>query len=179
MQLPSSTRLSAAALACLASLLLGTPAAAAETGHGHDPDDDHSDDPHLAERDGLRIVHAWSRASKGPEAVVFLEIENQGAADTLVAATSDQATAIVIEGLRLVAGELVGEPLGDVPIPAGGTFHFEPDVAQLRLVDLDHALDQGDAYDIELVFADRGSIAVHVEVEAADATQHSHAGHSH
>ena len=155
----------------LAGCLLAT-AAMADQNHDHQ-------DAHVTERDGLRVVHAWSRASKGPDAVVFLEIENEGAADTLTGAAAKVALDIVIEGLRLEAGNLVGEPLGDVAIPAGGTFHFEPNVAQLRLVGLAHPLDEGDDYAIELVFADRGSIAVHVEVEAADATQHSHAGHSH
>lgn len=168
--LPTRCRhLSASAL--LAGCLLATAAMA-------DENHDHQDD-HVTERDGLRVVHAWGRASKGPDAVVFLEIENEGAADTLTGAATKAAREIVIEGLRLEAGDLVGEPLGEVAIPAGGAFHFEPNVAQFRLVGLAQALDEGDGYDIELVFAGRGSIAVHVEVEAADATQHSHAGHSH
>ena len=154
--------------ALLAGCLLATTAMAHET-----------HDDHVAERDGLRVVHAWSRATEGPDGVVFLEIENEGAADTLTGAMTKAAREIVIEGLRLQAGDLVGEPLGDVEIPAGGTFHFEPNVAQLRLVGLAHALEEGDDYAIELVFTERGSIEVQVEVEAATATQHSHTGHSH
>jgi copper(I)-binding protein len=154
--------------ALLAGCLLASAAMADET-----------DDDHVAERDGLRVVHAWSRATEGPDGVVFLEIENEGAADTLTGAATKVALDIVIEGLRLEAGNLVGEPLGDVAIPAGGTFHFEPNVAQLRLVGLAHPLDEGDDYAIELVFGERGSITVQVEVEAATASQHSHAGHSH
>lgn len=40
-------------------------------------------------------------------------------------------------------------------------------------------LEQGAHFDLVLEFAEAGSVEIEVAVEAAGATQHSHAGHSH
>ena len=60
-----------------------------------------------------------------------------------------------------------------------GEFALEPEGLGFRLVGLTQDLVQGAEFELELEFADGSQVHLHVEIEAADATQHSHAGHSH
>jgi copper(I)-binding protein len=76
-------------------------------------------------------------------------------------------------------GELTSRSLEVLEIPAGGEFALEPGAVFLKLSGLRRPLVQGQEFEVELTFAEAGALDVHVEVEAADATRHSHAGHQH
>jgi copper(I)-binding protein len=86
---------------------------------------------------------------------------------------------VEIHGAVLKDGELASQPLDTVEIPAGGEFVLEPGAVFLKLVGLKQPLQQGEEFEVELLFAEAGELDVYVLVEAADATQHSHAGHAH
>ena len=49
----------------------------------------HSDDDHLSERDGVRIVHAWTQATNDDHAMVFMEIENKSDQDVQLIGASN------------------------------------------------------------------------------------------
>ncbi|ROT99409.1 copper chaperone PCu(A)C [Histidinibacterium lentulum] len=145
----------------------------------HDHDHDHDTDDHLTEAEGLRIIHGWARASDGPEAQVFMEIENTRD-DTVVltGAEADWAGAARLVGAPIsVDGGTV--PLEEMEIAAGTTFDLTPDTVYVLVEDLAAPLQEGDTVEIEVEFAEIGHVEIAVEVEAADARQHSHAGHSH
>jgi periplasmic copper chaperone A len=148
-------------------LLLALPAAAGE-------------DEHVARKGDIRVVHAWSRAITAGDGVVFMEIESLGGGgDRLTGATSELAREVAIHGAVLEDGEMTSRPLGAIEIPAGGEFALEPGAVFLKLSGLRRPLVQGQEFEVELIFAEAGALDVHVEVEAADATRHSHAGHPH
>ncbi|MEL6584812.1 MAG: hypothetical protein AAFQ36_13355, partial [Pseudomonadota bacterium] len=43
-------------------------------------DHDHSHEAsHVAEGEGLRLLHGWTRATHGSDVIVFVEVENEGA----------------------------------------------------------------------------------------------------
>lgn len=133
---------------------------------------------HLAEREGLRALHAWTRATDGAEALVFVEIENEGdSAVTLEGAAVDGLTAELV-GFRLADGEPTYETVGSVPIAPGRDLHLEPDGLAIRVAGLSAPLTEGGAFDMDLVTS-VGVLEIHVEVEAADADAHGHAGHNH
>ncbi len=138
--------------------------------------DDHH---HLSELDGFRAVHAWTRATTGDEALVFVELENQGAADVMIeGADSEIAAAAALVGVELKDGTQVYTVLPPLPVPAGREMHLDPDGLAIRLTGLSRDLAEGDEFQMHLETS-LGEIELHVAVEAEDAHQHSHAGHSH
>jgi copper(I)-binding protein len=138
--------------------------------------DDHA---HLSEADGLRIVHAWTAATSGTEALVYMEIEN--GTDSLVtlsgAEAPDGMTADLV-GFTYTDGIEAWQVLPAMPIASGQHLDLAPRSLALRLSGLTAPLAEGDEIEIEVLFGDL-HMDVHVEVEAEGATAHSHAGHSH
>jgi periplasmic copper chaperone A len=155
-------------LALLTSLSLATSPVLAQ--------DDHS---HLSEADGLRIVHAWTPATSGTEALVYMEIENE--TDSLVTLSGAEAldgmTADLV-GFTYTDGTEAWQVLPAMPIAAGQHLDLAPRSLALRLSGLAAPLTEGDEIEIEVLFGDL-HMDVHVEVEAEGATAHSHAGHNH
>jgi copper(I)-binding protein len=155
----------AALVALLASLAAGSALA-----------DEHA---HLTEAEGLRIVHAWTRATREGEAFVFAEIENRGAAERiLTGGEAEGAAKGEIVGFGYENGSPVWTLLPGVPVISGGDLHLEPDVLALRLDGLSAPLAEGGHLDLVFVF-DGLEIAAEAEIRNADAREHSHAGHSH
>ncbi|MEF2073964.1 copper chaperone PCu(A)C [Consotaella aegiceratis] len=143
-------------------------------------DDHHDDDHHVSELDGVRVIHAWTRATSARTTEVFFDVQNRSDADVaLTGGESGIAEMVSLVGFTMSGeGEGTYETLPSVPIKAGGTMKLAPNGLALQLGGLKQALRQGDEIEIEVIF-DIGHMDVHVEVEAADATQHSHAGHNH
>ncbi len=156
----------------------------AEDAHAHDEahaDDDHAgDDDHLAEAAGLRLVHAWSRATDADEALIFVEIVNTGdSTRSLMGGGSPHAEGGEIAGFRLVDGAPAYHPLPEVPIAPGAEMTLAPEGLALRLTGLDATLEEGDSLVVSFAFDDGLDVEATAQIEASNATQHSHAGHMH
>jgi len=149
-----------------------------EDAHGHEAaTDDHGD--HLAERDGFRVVHGWTNAGSGDRALVFMEFQNTGTDTvTVTGAEAEIAGSATLVGFRLLDGAPTYEHLPSVPLSAGRKMQLAPNGLAIELHGLEKPLHEGDHFDLEL-HTSIGQIDVHVDVEAADAMQHSHAGHAH
>lgn len=162
---------------CLALAAAAAPAGQ-EAAHGH-ADEPHGDSAHLAEGAGLRALHAWTRATDAASALVFVEIENvSDHAVALTGATSEVAQSGALVGFALVDGAPAHQPVGETGIAPGAEIAFEPFGLAIALEGLARPLAQGEAFAVTLL-TDHGPLEMTVEVEAADATQHSHAGHMH
>lgn len=161
-----------AALVSLA--LLATPAFAHD-----DHAEDHEHDHHVAEAEGLRAIHAWANATTGSTALVYVELENTSDTDaTLTGAHSDIAASAQLVGLENSGGQLTYTPLPLMPVPAGREIVLSPNGMAIQLTGLTQPLVEGDHFEIEFEFDGLHLDAV-VEIESANATQHSHAGHQH
>ena len=152
--------------AALAVLLAAAAPAAAE------------ESDHLSELDGLRAVHAWTRATDAAETLVFVEIENTGEAAVALDGARAEGLSAELVGFRLADGDPVYEPVPSVPVPAGRSLHLEPDGLAIRLTGLPRPLEEGGEMELELLTS-LGALDVRVAVEAAGAATHSHAGHDH
>ena len=137
------------------------------------------DGDHVSERNGIRVVHAWARATTDTTGTVFMDVASLGPADRLIGAQTPVARGVTIEGVLLAEGEITARTLPEIEIPAGGELVLEPDVLFLRLSGLEHALVEGDEFPLTLTFGTAGELPVTALVEAPDATRHSHAGHEH
>lgn len=145
----------------------------------HHDDGMHGEDQHAFRVGDIEVEHPWSRATEDDQALVFMEIENSGAADQLLSASSEIADSAGIVGVQLREGELMTVDIGPIDIPAAGDFTLDPDGAAIELRGLHRALLQGEEFEIVVTFAAAGEVELHVAIEASDARQHSHAGHEH
>lgn len=162
--------LRAVSRACLVLVAATSVAFAAD-----EPDHDH----HVSELAGLRAIHAWTRATDGDTALVFVEIENRSEATVVLEGGESAAAASAdLVGFQMTDGRPEYVTLPKMPIAAGRELVLEPEGLALRLSGLGAPLAQGDEIEMELEF-DVGHMDVHVAVEAENATRHSHAGHAH
>lgn len=156
----------------------GLAAETAET-QDHDHDEDHADDDHLATVGDVRLLHGWTRATGDDTALIFVEIENSGEEPvTLTGGASDLAEAAALVGFTTVDGESAYKELPALPVAPGTEMVLAPKGVALRLDGLSRDLAKGDSFEVVLSFA-HAEVKLIVEVEAANATQHSHAGHAH
>lgn len=138
--------------------------------------DDHD---HLSEAEGLRVVHAWTPATTGPDALIYMEIENESETlQTLTGAETEDGQTVELVGFTYVDGVEEWQVLPGIPIGAGQHLDLAPRAAALRLSDVQTPLAEGDEIEIEVMFGEL-HLDVHVAVEAQGATGHSHAGHNH
>jgi copper(I)-binding protein len=159
--------------AALLALLLAAPAMAHDDHH-------HDDDvPHVFEAEGLRVVHPWAAATDGPEAMIYMEIENAGVAPArLLGASTEAAGEIGLVGHVLQDGEMVAMPLPELLLEPGTDTVLEPDGAAIRVIGLSAPLEEGHHLELTLI-TDGAAIPLMVAVEPAGARAHSHAGHAH
>lgn len=148
----------------------------------HDDDDpEHHDHEaeHVSEMKGLRAVHAWTRATSADDLLVFVELENTGdEAVTITGGEAEFAETVELVGFTLIDGDPTYQPMPQIPLSAGRELMLAPNGLALRLSGLDRAFADGEHFDMQIA-TDRGALEVEVAVEAADATQHDHAGHAH
>lgn len=97
---------------------------------------------------------------------------------TLLGAESNQAAKVELVGFDLQNGEAAYRPMPQLQIASGSELVLAPNAAAFRLSGIKGHLHAGDSFEVHVIF-DRGEVPVTVEVEAAGATQHSHAGHNH
>ena len=152
-----------------------------EEGHGHAHGHGHDDHAgHLAEAGGVRLIHAWTNATRGDVARVFIEIENTGETEVvLTGGAAGIASSVRLMGAPVQAGATGPVEIGTFPIAAGADITLAPDGLYLELAGLDRRLEQGDDFVMHVELEPIGDVEVRVEVEAANARNHSHAGHNH
>lgn len=151
------------------SLIVVSPALAEE----------HVHEDHTAALGAVTVTHAWvAAAGAGADAVVFFEIDNDGAPVVLSGGEVENAAGVEIVGAAMGAdGTLAYQPIVDFTIPSGA-FDFDPKGLGMRLNALTSALTEGEHFHMHLLLGG-DELEISVEVQAADAVAHSHAGHSH
>jgi Uncharacterized protein conserved in bacteria len=137
------------------------------------------DDDHVATVGDIRLVHAWARAADaGMSTLVFVDIDNDGPADRLTAVRSDEASGARLVGITLVDGEAGVREVGNLDVGPGET-PLDPGGLAIELTGLTRTLAEGDETEFELTFEKAGTVHLHADVLAAEATSHPHAGHRH
>ena len=151
------------------SLIVVSPAFAEDYGH----------DDHVAALGAVTVTHAWvAAAGAGADAVVFFEIENAGPPVVLSGGEVENAAGVEIVGAAMGAdGTLAYQPIGEFTIPSGA-FDFDHKGLGMRLNDLTGDLTEGEHFHMHLLLGG-DELEISVEVQAADAVAHSHAGHNH
>lgn len=109
----------------LALCLTLTPLAALahEDGHGHDHAN-HSD--HLAEAKGVRLIDAWTNATRDEVTRVFIEIENTSQTDiVLTGGDAEIAATVRLMGAPIQAGATEPVEIGGFFVPISAEAYIE------------------------------------------------------
>ncbi len=132
---------------------------------------------------GISISDAWSRPSPAVAGAgaAYMVIENTGsAADALIDASSDVATAVEVHETVDMSSAMPGASdggMGSSPmmgmqkidrleIPAGGKVELKPGSYHVMLIGLTRELQVGETIEITLTFEKAGDVKVSAEVRA-------------
>ncbi len=154
--------------------------------HGHDDhghDDDHgnagTDTAHAFSANGVKVTHPWVNATRGREALIYLELENTGTTSvSLLGAEVPFATEATLVGFAMQGGEGTYQPLPFVPVQPGRELELAPQGLAILATGLTKDLVEGGSVKATLLTS-AGAVDLLIAVEAAEARQHSHAGHAH
>ena len=127
---------------------------------------------HEYQAGGLTVAHPWARATPGGATIgaAYGEIKaKDGAADTLISASSPGAGRVEIHTHTMDDGVMKMRRIEKLPIPAGGSAVMKPSGDHIMLFDLKAPLKEGDVLPLTLVFEKAGSVNVEVTVEGVGA----------
>lgn len=128
----------------------------------------------------LQIHAPWARATPAGAMAAggFLRIENQGAADRLIEASSPVSKVTELHTMRMEGNMMRMAKLAQgIPLPAGQTTELKPGGLHVMFIDLKAPLQAGSEFPLELTFEQAGKISVTVtvgEMGAGAASGHSH-----
>lgn len=116
------------------------------------------------------ILAAWARATPGPTAAVYLEVQNKSVeGDRLIDASASIARRTEIHEHRTANGVISMTAIPDIPLPAGATVRLAPGERYLMLFGLDKPLKPGDRFSLSLTFERSGTIVVEAVTGGAGA----------
>jgi copper(I)-binding protein len=120
-----------------------------------------------AARGDLRIVKPYARATPpgATTAGAYLTIENRGARDRLVGASSPAATAVEIHTMQNDRGVMKMRPVWQLEVPSRGRVALVPGGVHLMIVDPKMPLREHERFPIRLKFERAGAVDVEFEVE--------------
>ena len=118
----------------------------------------------------VQIPSAWSRATPGPVAAVYLALQNTGGQpDKLIAATSPIAERIEFHAEQTQNGVVGMVALPGITLPSGQTVTLAPGQTHLMMMGLQRPLKPGDKFKLTLQFERSGAKTVEVTVAGAGA----------
>ena len=124
-----------------------------------------------ADTSSISIDHAWSRAAmSGHQGAVYMSITDTGSADTLTSVSSPVATSADVHETINDNGVMKMRPVASLAIAPGKAVTLAPGGYHIMLMNLKHALNEGDSFPITLTFAKSGPVTTMVQVEKAGAT---------
>ena len=112
----------------------------------------------------LQVTDVWARPGLADgNSAIFFVIENPGADDTLLAASSDVAAAVELHKTSMHDGVMKMEHQLSVPVPKGETV-FKPGDLHVMLIGLNKDLVVGDEFGLTLTFSLAGEKTLNVPV---------------
>jgi len=114
----------------------------------------------------LRIVAPYARATPpgASTAGAYLTIDNRGARDRLVGASSTAAGAVEIHTMQNDRGVMKMRPVWQLDVPARGRVSLVPGGVHLMIVEPKAPLREHERFPVRLVFERAGPVDVEFEV---------------
>ena len=117
----------------------------------------------------ITVSVPWARAARaGMDTLAFFKIDNTGASEMLVSASTQVARSVEIVGLVNQGGKIGTTPIGPIDLLPGKML-FDPGGLALALHGLTRDLMMSTEFDLTLVFEKSGKLTVPVGVTAPNA----------
>jgi len=121
----------------------------------------------------IKIENAYTRATVPGQPVAggFMKIENKGAADQLLSASSPAAGEVQLHEMSMDGNVMKMRQVKEITVPAGGAIELKPGGLHLMFMNIKAPLLAGQTVPVKLKFAKAGEVEVKVPVNALG--QHS------
>ena len=125
---------------------------------------------------GLEIEDAFTRATAPGQQVAggFLKIENKGAADQLISASSPAAGEVQLHEMTMEGNVMKMRQVKDIAVPANGAVELKPGGYHLMFLNLKGPFNAGQTVPVKLKFAKAGEVEVKLPVNAVGAMHDKH-----
>ncbi|QWE17141.1 copper chaperone PCu(A)C [Polynucleobacter sp. AP-Nino-20-G2] len=119
----------------------------------------------------VEIENAYTRATVPGQKVAggFMKIENKGAADQLLYASSPVAGEVQLHEMSMEGQVMKMRQVKDIAVPAGGSVELKPGGFHLMFMNIKAPLTAGETVPVKLKFAKAGEVEVKVPVNAMGA----------
>lgn len=114
----------------------------------------------------LKIEHPYARATVPGQKVAggFMKIENKGAADQLIAASSPLAGEMQLHTMTMDGNVMKMREVKVIDVPANGSVELKPGGLHLMFMDIKSPLKIGEAVPVKLKFQKAGEVEIKVLV---------------
>ena len=119
----------------------------------------------------IKIENAYTRATVPGQQVAggFMKIENKGAADQLISASSPAAGEVQLHEMAMDGNVMKMRQVKDIAVPAGGAVELKPGGLHLMFMNIKAPLAAGQTVPVKLKFAKAGEVEVKMPVNAMGA----------
>ena len=116
----------------------------------------------------IMIGHPYARATAPGQSVggAFLTLDNRGADDRLLSATSEMARSVELHSMSMDGTVMRMRQVDGVAAPAGKVIELKPGGLHIMLMGLKAPLKAGDTFPLTLRFEKAGEVTVTVNVDA-------------
>ena len=116
----------------------------------------------------IKIEDAYTRATVPGQQVAggFMKIENKGAADQLISASSPVAGEVQLHEMAMEGNVMKMRQIKDIAVPAGGAVELKPGGLHLMFMNIKAPLTAGETVPVKLKFAKAGEVEVKMPVNA-------------
>ena len=117
---------------------------------------------------GVQIENAYTRATVPGQMAAggFMKIENKGAADQLISASSPVAGEVQLHDMSMEGNVMKMRQVKDIAVPAGGAVELKPGGLHLMFINIKAPLTAGQTVPVKLKFAKAGEVEVKIPVNA-------------
>jgi copper(I)-binding protein len=117
---------------------------------------------------GVQIENAYTRATVPGQMAAggFMKIENKGAADQLISASSPVAGEVQLHEMAMDGNVMKMRQVKDIVVPAGGAVELKPGGLHLMFMNIKAPLTAGETVPVKLKFAKAGEVEVKMPVNA-------------
>ena len=116
----------------------------------------------------IKIEKAYTRSTVPGQMAAggFMKIENKGAADQLLSASSPVAGEVQLHEMSMDGQVMKMRQVKDIPVPAGGAVELKPGGLHLMFMNIKAPLAAGETVPVKLKFAKAGEVEVKMPVNA-------------
>ena len=119
----------------------------------------------------VQIENAYTRSTVPGQMAAggFMKIENKGAVDELISASSPVAGEVQLHEMAMEGNVMKMRQVKEVVVPAGGAVELKPGGMHLMFINIKAPLTAGETVPVKLKFAKAGEVEVKMPVNAMGA----------